>query len=43
MRFVMTETEKAVASTFKWILVIIVAVIAYKNVAPNYYFMRQGP
>jgi hypothetical protein len=34
--------KKEIASALKWALIIVVASIAYKNIAPNYYFMRQG-
>jgi len=34
--------KKELASALKWTWVIVVAAIAYYNVAPNYYFMRQG-
>jgi len=40
----MTDSSRnEFASAFKWIFVIIVATFAYNTVAPNYYFMRQGP
>lgn len=35
-------SQKEFASAIKWIVVIIVAAIAYNIVAPNYYFMKQG-
>lgn len=31
------------ASALKWTWVIIIAAIAYNIVAPNYFYMRQGP
>ena len=42
-KLLMSEISKnAFASALKWTWIIIVALIAYKSIAPNYYFMRQG-
>jgi hypothetical protein len=36
------ESQNHVAAMFKWLVIIIALTMAYKNCAPNYYFMRNG-
>ena len=36
------ESQTQIASMLKWIVIIIALTMAYRNCAPNFYFMRQG-